>query len=474
MVYTPNFFAFAALFLWVPVTIGLFFKLDAPRATALAMIGSVMFLPEVVVVDPPLLPPMDKTSLTAFWVLAACLWKGRARLRSARPFRSWDGLFVVVLLANFGTSVTNPDALVTGPVVRPGLGLYDAFALGIKDTLSIYLPFLLGRAMLRDRKDLRQLMRILTGAGIVYSVLALVEMRLSPQLHNWIYGFHQMDFAMSFRLGGYRPMIFMQTGIAVGMFMLCCAIAAVARWRAGLIKPWSSGWLSLMVVLCRSTGAIVYALVALPVTALRKKPKGYLPAVLAAMTLFYPALRALDVFPADQIVEYAEQVNEERALSLWFRFDQEFQLLERARERFWFGWGGYDRNRIFDPETGGDLSVTDGDWAIQIGTRGVVGFAAIYGMLTLPVIAATLRLRELRSKRDRILLGAFLFLTSLLIVDLLPNGLFHFLPFFFAGAADGLSRGVLGAEQALRRRQRRERAQRARQARAEAQAGSVA
>jgi hypothetical protein len=472
MMGSPNIIAFLALFAWVPVTIVLYWRLRPQLATMVSMFGGIMFLPEQTSIDPPLLPPFDKLSVTAMWAFLCCLWKAPELIRAAKPFRGIDLLFVLVIIGNIGTSVTNPDPLVTGQIVRPELSLYDAFALGVKDVLSLYLPFLLARAMLKTPRDLAELFRVLGWAGLTYGLLAIVEKVMSPQLHRWIYGFHQMDFSMTMRFGGYRPMIFMLTGLATAMFVLITAMAAIARVRAGGI-PGSqrlqylglSAFLSVMLFVCVSTGAIIYGVFVLPIVALVKKPRLWLATGLALMVLLFPLLRGLDLFPTDQLVEWAEKISEERALSLWFRFDQEDQLLERARERLWFGWGTYNRNRLFDPETGEDLSITDGDWMIQLGCRGLVGFIGLYGLLAVSVVVAQRRIKHVKLQRDRILLGALGLMSALLTVELLPNGLFHSLPFFFAGATFGLTTGIAAASRKQEKAARAARTEAARERR---------
>lgn len=467
MIGTPNAFAYVALLLWIPIVLVAFARLRPAMATLVSVLGGVMFLPEQLAVDPPMLPPMDKLSIAALWTLVGCAWKARGRILAARPLRGIDSLFLLVVAGNFGTVLTNMDPLVTGPVVRPGLTVYDAFAGTVKDALSLYLPFFLGRAMLRSRRDLEDLVRALVVSGIVYAIFALVEVRMSPQLHRWVYGYHQHDFSQAARFGGYRPMGFMQHGLATSLFLLCATLAAWVWHRVGRVAVWIPLSLTMVLVLCKSTGVLVYAAVVVPLVAWTRRPRMWLPAGLALMVLLFPALRGFDLFPTDFLVQQAESIHEERALSLWFRFDQEDQLLERARERIVFGWGSYDRNRVYHPQTGQNLSVTDGDWMIQLGSRGLVGFLGLYGLLAFAILGARRRLRAIPSRRDRILLSAVALASALQAVDLLPNGLFHCLPFFFAGAVAGLSQGLAQKDEDARRREwRAPRGTRSRSARA--------
>ena len=72
----------------------------------------------------------------------------------------------------------------------------------------------------------------------------------------------------------------------------------------------------------------------------------------------------------------------DRAQSLEFRMLNENKLALKAPQRPLFGWGGWNRSRIFDEE-GRDLVVTDGQWVIMLGTRGffaIVLFSLIMGL----------------------------------------------------------------------------------------------
>lgn len=474
-----NAFAYIALFAFLPIAIVTFFTARPVVATTWLLLGAIMFLPERVQVDPPVLPPIDKQSIATFWVLIGCLLRAPGKLRAAKPLRGMDLFFVVACAGLFITNLLNGDEQVFGPLRIQGTTTYDSFAGVVKDALAIYLPFFLGRAMYRGSADLRVFFQVLLAATLLYSLGALWEIRMSPRCHFDVYGFMQTDYEMTVRGGGYRPMIFMSGGLALAMFVLSGTIGALAMRRAGMritlpglpsvgATPVAL-YLSGLLVLVKSTGAILYGLVALPLMAFARKPGVRLAVVLAALVMSFPLLRATKLFPTDAIVSAAESLSEDRALSLWFRFFNEDQLLERASERRWFGWSSYGRYRVYDPHTGEDLSVTDGAWMIDLGSRGVVGFVALYSLLVVPVFVAAWRLKRIPDVSDRWLVSALALIVALNATDLLPNGLFSFYPYFFSGVLMGVleggkwatkKQGEIAEQHAHRRRERHARAAR--------------
>lgn len=186
---------------------------------------------------------------------------------------------------------------------------------------------------------------------------------------------------------------------------------------------------------CKSLAALIYSCILVPVTFF-SSPRTQLRAarVLSCAVFFYPVLKILGLVPTETLLRWAESVDVRRANSLRFRFMNEEILLERARQKFLFGWGGYGRNRVFDPITGDDLSVTDGQWILTLGGQGIFGYVVIFGLLLLPTLAAT---KAGRNQHDRV--GAQALATGAAIltaysIDLIPNGMFQFFPFFLAGA----------------------------------------
>jgi hypothetical protein len=447
----PTAFSYFALLLFLPVAIVTFFTARPVVATTWLLLGAILFLPERVQVDPPVLPPIDKQSIATFWVLIGCVLRAPGKLRAAKPLRGIDLLFVGACAGLFVTNALNTDEQVFGPLHIQGTSTYDSFAGTVKDTLAIFLPFFLGRAMFRSSADLRVFFQVLAAAALFYSLLALFEIRMSPRCHYDVYGFMQTDYEMTVRGGGYRPMVFMSGGLALAMFVLSAAIGVLAMRKAHLriALPWlptlsatpAGLYLSGILVIVKSTGAILYGLVALPLVGIWRKPGTKLAVLLSVLVLTFPLLRATQIFPTEAIVEAAESLSEERALSIWFRFFNEDQLLERASERRWFGWSGYGRYRVYDPSTGEDLSVTDGAWIIDLGARGIVGFLCLYGMLVIPVFVAARRLKTIPEAADRWLVAALALIVALNATDLLPNGLFSYLPYFFAGVLMGVLEG---------------------------------
>ena len=250
-------------------------------------------------------------------------------------------------------------------------------------------------------------MRSLVIAGLMYSLPMIFELRVSPQLANWIYGyFPAIDGHPRFRFGGYRPVVFLDNGLSLSFFVLTCLLASIALWRAklriGSLPPSGVGaYLAAILILCKSGGALVYGIAGgflVAVTSPRIQAK--IAIVLVSIGLLYPILRANDIFPTKILVNMAELVNDERAQSLRFRFENEDRLLARASQRFWFGWGRYGRNRVYEEGTGRDIGTTDGAWIITLGTFGIVGFLAQFGLLSLPVWRAASAIKLSNSKNE--------------------------------------------------------------------------
>ena len=151
-------------------------------------------------------------------------------------------------------------------------------------------------------------------AGLVYSLPMLFEVRMSPQLHTWIYGYFPHSFAQQMREGGFRPVVFLGHGLLVAFFIMTSAVAAAAYWRTQarvgrLPAAGITAYLSGVLVLCKTLGALVYgAALVLLVRFTRPQLQLRIALVLVAIALLYPTLRAADLFPTQTMVELAQSI----------------------------------------------------------------------------------------------------------------------------------------------------------------------
>src|SRR5262249_13170181 len=161
-------------------------------------------------------------------------------------------------------------------------------------------------------------------------------------------------------------------------------VASAALWRAKVrvvrVQPGVvTAYLGAVLVLCKTLSALVYAAVLTPLVRWAKPGMQVrIAAILIFITLVYPMLRTVHLIPSTLISDAATSVSAERADSLKTRFVWEEQLLRRASERLWFGWGRFGRSRIYS-ESGEDITVSDGEWVIRMGTFGLFGFWAEFG-----------------------------------------------------------------------------------------------
>jgi hypothetical protein len=453
MTFIPNWFAYFVLLSWPLVALWLYSTRSAPVATIWTIFGAFLLLPERMSIKFEMIPQFDKTTIPSMCALAGCLLSGRRRRNFSIGFGLTEFFVFVALIGPFVTSLLNTDAVFVGGRVLPGVGPYDAFSATESEFLSL-LPFLLGRRYLAGNTE--DVLRALVIAGLCYSLPMLFEIRMSPQLHTWIYGYSPRSFIQQMREGGFRPTVFLGHGLVVAMFTATTVLASATLWRANIraIRVPPAGvtvYLGLMLVLCKSLASLIYGMVLAPVIVVGKPRSIFrVGLVIACLVIAYPVLRTGGYVPTTSVTEIAASINPERSESLKFRYDQEDRLLKRASERIVFGWGRYGRYRLFDEDSGEDVTVTDGHWIITLGQFGIVGFFAEFGLLVLPVFRAFFSYRFAATEKDKILLGGLTLILAISDLDLLPNDTLTPWVWLMAGA-------LLGRAEVLQMVGRRER-----------------
>ena len=443
----PNIIAFAMLGLWPVITAILWVKLPPTRALLISMIAGYLLLPPYpAVIDLPLLPPLGKDTLPAMCctVMALALYGREVRLLPDSLLAR--GVIAVFLLSPVFTVFTNGEPLVWGPRYLPGLSAKEAVSSVIAQAV-ILLPLLLGRHFLSRVAEQRELCLALVIGGLAYSLPILIELRLSPQMNIWVYGFFQHLFEQMMRGNGYRPIVFLYHALWVSFYLMTAVVlvAALARQAEGPRKLHFLvilGYLAAVLVLSKSYAAMFYAAACVPAVLFwRSRMILRVAVLLAAIALIYPLAKANQWVPEEQIVALAGRMGEDRAHTLKFRFDNENVLVARAAEKPLFGWGLWGRNHVYDTADGKFLTITDGRWVIILGVLGLVGFLAEFGLLALPIFMLWWRSRA--AAGNTALAGANAYAAPLALLlgvnmfDLIPNATITQLTWLMAGALIG-------------------------------------
>ena len=373
---------------WIPVVLYLFNRFKAQEAVIISFIVAWLFLPQRASFSFPGLPDYERMSATVFGILLATIIYDIQRLKRFN-FKWIDIPMLVWCICPVFSSVTN------------GLGVYDGIAESLSQTVAYGGPYFLGRIYFSDLAGFRKLAMGIFLGGIIYIPLCLYEIRMSPQLHKMLYGYHpHPSFYQTIRYGGYRPTVFMQHGLAVGMWMMAATLIGIWFWKTGVVQQiygihvrWLVGLLLITFVLLKSTGAYGLLFVGIMLLFLAWQFHTSVAFVLIIFSMIFYLQQNVyaDSNLTDRIVTTLSVVApEDRIQSLEYRFDNEELLKQKAQQKMLFGWGGWGRSRIFDYDSRGnfvDVSTTDSLWIITFGKNGIVGLFALFGSILIPVLS---------------------------------------------------------------------------------------
>lgn len=439
-------FASIALIAWAPMVLIFFARFRAVTAATMSYLGAYLLLPVGWGFNVPILPPLARMQLVTLVALLGILFFRSGALRGARVGRGLDWLAFAVSISSFATTLVNTDTVVVGETVLPALQLRDGISNAIRDFIWVGLPFLYGRILVKRPADLYPVLVTYVVAGVCYSVLVLWEVRMAPTLHADLYGFEshgETSFAQTVRGSGWRPQVFVGSGLALSLLIAHMTICATALARAHLPtlrlpRAFTGPYLYGILLLCKSVGAILLGTLAAGLQLLlRPRAQIRVAAVMCLLAIGYPLMRSADLVPMRQLEDFARTISDERYVSLNFRFREEERLFEKARERIWLGWGTYGRNSVYDPETGQDTSIADGYWIISIGSFGIVGYLCRFLLFAAPVWLAFRRWSRIRGEKEQRLVLALVWILTTQIVDMIPNAMIDSVHFFLCGTLVG-------------------------------------
>lgn len=461
----PNAIAYLTLFGFPLLAYLLFRMLPPARAVIWTILIGYLALPPVpTVADIPLLPVLTKIEMPSLAALLMLLWFHGLRWLAFPRSKIVLTLAVLYCISPIATVLANTEAIHTGFYTQQALRVTEIPSIMVSKFLFL-LPTILAFGVLNKPGHLKDLLIAMLIGMAFYSIPMLLEIRLSPQINVWVYGFFQHEFAQMIRGNGFRPIVFLYHALWVAFLTLTVAIAALALYRhsegddpleggvrhfslhplailgAVMKKSPRSIYLALgiyftiLLVLCRSYGAIIYGMALLPLV-LMASPRTQITVAfsLAVLVATYPLARATGLFPAYELVEIARDINPIRAQSLEFRFQNEDLLMERASEKWWLGWGTWGRNMPIYGLTGEFLTVSDGRWIITLGQFGILGFVAEMGLFLFPIFAGFAYVLRGGMVGMSPYIPALLLISAVNAVDMLPNATITPLSFLFTGA----------------------------------------
>ena len=437
-----SFFAYLALFGWIPTVVILYAVLPVRVVSAVAVVGAWLLLPPYTIRISSF-PDYSKNMAATIAMVLGTLLFAPERVISFRP-RWFDLPMLGWCLCGTVSSLQND------------LGLYD----GLSDALTQFmywgLPYLVGRWYFGDAKGLRILTIAMVIGGLAYVLPCLWEVRMSPNLLRRIYG--AAGWQGEARFGGYRPQVFFGTGLECGMWMTAASLTAAWLWRCGVLTKiggisFGTVWLPILMgttFLCRSTGAV--ALLAGGIVVLWASTWYRTRVLLVALVLFgpiYVGLRIPNYWSGEELVSLInEYFNADRAKSLEYRFKCENLLIIKAVEQPVFGWGGWGRSAVYFDDNYRDANhvvPTDGLWIIVLGTKGYVGLILFYVALEFPVILFLWRFPATTWRIPAIAPTALsATLLGLYMIDCTLNGFVNIIYISLAGAIIGMTPAQLG------------------------------
>lgn len=367
------------MFGWIPLVLLMFAMMPSLRATSWAFVLGYLFLP-MAGYSISGLPEYTKITATTYSVLLGTIIFDPNRYKGLRF--CWMDLIVAIGVFSPGVSSLTND-----------IGLYDAMSVTFVNTMQLLVPYALGRMYIRSLSDLKTVGSIIIIASLIYVPLVVYEIRMSPQIHRIVYGFYQHSLGQSRREGSWRPMVFMQHGLMLSMWMATATLIAFNQLKnkavMGKLTPWmgvSTLIMFVVTVLCKSTGATVLMLFAMMFLLVQKRSVArWLLFAVMLFPLTWTVLRTTGIWSGDLMLNAARSISKERAGSLRVRLNNENSYSAKAMQRPIFGWSGYGA-RYFpvDEERMGQRAIPDGYWIILLGKYGWVGLGAWLAMGIMP------------------------------------------------------------------------------------------
>ncbi|KJS28621.1 MAG: hypothetical protein VR64_23885 [Desulfatitalea sp. BRH_c12] len=357
------------LFGWVPLAVLFFVRLQPHRAVLATVIGGWLLLP-MAGYDLPGFPEYSKGTAISLGLILGGRLSGK-RQAATFQWRIYDLPMILWCLCPIPSSLSNQ------------LGWYNGLSGAFEQFITWGVPYMAGRMYFDTQEKLKDLCLGIVIGGLVYVPLCLWEFRMSPRLSINLYGFFPHEWRQHRRYGYWRPIVFMQHGLMVALWMATSATAAYWLWRDRVVKylmgipmPYIVTALIATAVLCMSGNGWFTLGLGCAVYSINRRFSTNRPFLLLLLAIpLYIFLRVKGVVTGYDVEMAASFIfDAERVDSLGVRLFQEDLFIRQALENPLFGAGRASLAWPVNPVTGRLLiKMIDALWLINFSFRGAFG-----------------------------------------------------------------------------------------------------
>ena len=385
-----------ALFAWVPICLLFFRRFPIRKALLLNFVGGWAILPAANYVDQHVEFPywILGTSLESDYLITKATILGLAGLLGIcifdrtrfKIFRLtvWDIPMGMWLFAPILSAIANPGHFVEGLVGT----VYQALAWGS--------PYLIGRLYFTDTQSLRKAAKAFVIGGLAYIPFCILEFFTGPYLYKLLYGYQPFQLIGDQRFHGYRPIVLLENGNQLGIWMATAALISVWLWRRKLATSIIGIPIILVAValfavtiLCQSTGAILLLLALVPFVFIDPR---YLSRTVSVLLVFgilaFAAFRIANIVSLRELVKqdprvhaFASYLKQIGKGSLGWRLSLDERHISTALDEPILGYGQWDwwNHGVERPW---------GLWLLTFGMYGLVGLLSLEALLLIPALRA--------------------------------------------------------------------------------------
>ena len=374
-----NFITYLVMYSFPLVSIAVFKRFPPRTAIIAVFVGGFILLPQAILSLPHI--PYQKLHALSIGLMVGILSVDSKRILSFKP-SAIDLPMLCWCVAPLFTSLTN------------NLGLYDGLN-GIEYKILIYgIPYTVGRIYFNTETGIRDLAMGVVLGGLFLAPFVLVEIKMSPQFHTWVYGFYPHDFSETKRAGGFRPSVFMSHGLELAIWNASACFLGWQMYSRRILPPkipvLNTPWIAPLIVMTlgfvgsRSGGATILCIISLGLCWICSHFRMKWPILIfGILPILYPLLRGSQLWTGENLLRASISIaGPDRARSLAYRMLNENLLSQKASIKGVFGWGPYQRSFVRD-SSGRIISTPDGKWILVYGENGALGLASFWLVLFL-------------------------------------------------------------------------------------------